>query len=193
VGEFDFEFPDLRVLIKHTFWHRREGKWMLQEHTTIAGILAKMQQIVPDEPLPAEAQKTAPRPPELHIINSDMPVTDAAKPMPRIVPGPRVEETSGRPSPISSEPLDLVFSNAVREAVFPVAERWVNDHQAELISALGPILQRWMDANLQRHQAELISGLGPIFRRWMDEHLPKLVESILREEFRRRTHVAGRE
>lgn len=160
---------------------------MLPEGTTIEKILVRVREGELDEPPPADLQKTASRAPELHVVNSDGPAVD------RLKARPREDETAGRPFAILSEPLDLVFSSAVREAVSPVAERWVNNHDAELISSLGPILQRWMDEHLKSHQAELISALGPILQRWMDENLPKLVDSSLREEFRRRIHLTGRE
>lgn len=165
---------------------------MLPESTTIEKILVKVRERV-DEPIPADVQKTAFRVPELHVVNSDGPVAGAVSPMPPVAPRPRADETSERPFAILSE-LDLVLASAVREAVSPVvAQHWVNNHEAELFSAVGPILQRWMDEHLKNHQAELIAALGPICQRWMDENLPRLVESTLKGEFRRRIHFTGRE
>jgi cell pole-organizing protein PopZ len=169
---------------------------MLQERTIVHGILGRMREIIADGPPPADLQKTAVRATELHDIGSAAPVPDVVSPTFGVAPLVRPDE------PQSSQPaisLEAVFASAIRDGISPsFTQRWVNSHQAELIDALGPIFQRWMDKRLPQHfvnsqQAELIDALGPIFRRWMDEYLPKLVESILREEFSRRTQLTGRE
>lgn len=124
---------------------------MLQEHTAIGNILAKMREVIP-----------APMATEIDVFNSDSPVADAVSVTPIVSPLHRADETPGLQPLISSQMLEEVFASAIRDAISPVAQRWVNSHQTELIGALGMII-----------------------RRWMDERLPELVESGLKEEFRR--------
>ena len=58
--------------------------------------------------------------------------------------------------------LEPIFSRAVQEAVAPNLQTWVNSHHAELLEAAKPLMREWMDANL-----------------------PRLVESVLKEELGR--------
>jgi len=128
---------------------------MLQESTTIAGILAKVQEIASGEPVPTDLQTASLRVHELRAVSSNAPVVDAPSPMQCLTQNPRPH------SGLRPEALEAVFANAMREAISPMVQRWVNTHQEELISAL-----------------------GPIFRQWMDQRLPKLVSSGLKEELR---------
>ena len=58
--------------------------------------------------------------------------------------------------------LEPVFAHAVQEAVSSSLQEWVGGHEAELITALTPML-----------------------REWMDGHLPRMVENVLKQELGR--------
>lgn len=164
---------------------------MLQQGTTTQGILARMRKIVVDGPLPDELQKSAAQAIELQVVNSEAALADVASLKSSVARPVRADEPSGLQSETSFETVEVVFAGAFRDAISPTfSQRWLKNHDAELIGALRPMLQRWMDERLPKrfvdsHNAEIIDALSPIFRRWMDEHLPKLVQSVLIEELRR--------
>ena len=58
--------------------------------------------------------------------------------------------------------LEPVFARAVQEAVGPNLQNWVSTHETQLLDAVKPLMREWMDANL-----------------------PRLVESVLKEELGR--------
>jgi hypothetical protein len=50
-----------------------------------------------------------------------------------------------------------------------------------LHEAVTPIMEKWV----ADHQGELMESLKPMIRDWMDQHLPQMVESVLKQEFGR--------
>lgn len=119
---------------------------MLQERMTVWDILSNLRKAISDVPLPTDVRE-APAP---------------GRHMSGVTSHSHADEAAALQSVISSEALDAVLASAMREAISPIVERWLNDHQTEVISAL-----------------------NPIFRRWMDERLPELILSELKEEIRR--------
>lgn len=164
---------------------------MLQQGTPTQGILARMPKIVVDAPPPDELQKSPAQATELSVVNSEAALADVARLKSSVARPVRAGESSALQSAASSETVEVVFARAFRDAISPTfIQRWLNTHDAELIGALRPMLQRWTDEQLPKHfvdshKAEIIDALSPIFRRWMDEHLPKLVQRVLIEELRR--------
>ena len=73
-----------------------------------------------------------------------------------------LDKASQQYSDFAGGMLEPVFSRAVQEAVVPSLQNWVNTHEAELLEAIKPLMREWMDANL-----------------------PRLVESVLKEELGR--------
>lgn len=73
-----------------------------------------------------------------------------------------VDKASVQYSAFAGGMLESVFARAVQDAVAPSLQNWVAEHQAELVEAAKPILREWVDANL-----------------------PRLVETILRQELGR--------
>jgi cell pole-organizing protein PopZ len=58
--------------------------------------------------------------------------------------------------------LDALFLRAVSDAFIPTLKDWVDDHHAEVMS-----------------------NLKPLIRAWMDEHLPHLIETAVTKEIAR--------
>ncbi len=50
-----------------------------------------------------------------------------------------------------------------------------------LHEAVTPVMQQW----ITEHQAELVESVKPMIRSWMDQHLAQMVESVLKQEFGR--------
>jgi cell pole-organizing protein PopZ len=127
---------------------------MPPEHT-MGDILMKMREIVSDEPSDGFPQR-----PSRGADMSEDSLNEAV-----IAPMPRAQTRNGAPpenSAFSAGILEAVFTGAVREAITPTAQQWVNSHQAELIDALKPMI-----------------------RSWMDERLPQIVENTLKQELGR--------
>jgi len=62
-----------------------------------------------------------------------------------------------------------VFERAVREAVTP-------------------LLNQWMDAR----KDDLLGSVKPMIREWMDEHFPAILEGAVRDEVARVVKARGR-
>ena len=131
---------------------------MLQEHT-VGDILAKVRQIMSEELPPEGAAQVTSRAPEAQVVKRDPPPVNVVETPKNLSPR---SATSEPQSPVSTDLLEPVFAGAFREAISPPVQRWVESHQAELTRVLTPMIQRWMD-----------------------KHLPKLVESVLKEELGR--------
>jgi len=50
-----------------------------------------------------------------------------------------------------------------------------------LHEAVNPVMQQW----IKDHQSEMMESLKPMIREWMDQHLPQMMESVLKQEFGR--------
>jgi len=44
--------------------------------------------------------------------------------------------------------IEAIFARAIQESFEPTLQAWVDDHRAELVSRLSPIIREWMDENL---------------------------------------------
>ena len=133
---------------------------MLEESTTIRAILTKMRK-VGDEPLSDGFQKMAAPAPELHVVTTDRSITDIASVASGGAPPQLPDKMSGLQTATASGTLEAIFASAIREVIPTLVQRWVNSHEAELSSAFGAVVQRWMD-----------------------ERLPKVVENNLKTELR---------
>jgi hypothetical protein len=87
------------------------------------------------------------------------------------VPPPEAPRAKPAPSfaPVDGNTVEAVFERAVREAV-------------------GPHIDQWMDGN----KDELLAGLRPLIREWMDDHFPALLEGAVRDEVARAVKARGR-
>jgi cell pole-organizing protein PopZ len=72
-------------------------------------------------------------------------------------------------APVDGNSVEAVFERAVREAV-------------------GPHIDQWLDGNKE----ELLAGLRPLIREWMDDHFPALLEGAVRDEVARAVKARGR-
>lgn len=73
-----------------------------------------------------------------------------------------LDKASEQYSAFAGGMLETVFSRAVQESVAPSLQAWVSSHETQLLEALKPIMREWMDANL-----------------------PRMVESVLKQELGR--------
>jgi cell pole-organizing protein PopZ len=44
--------------------------------------------------------------------------------------------------------IEAIFARAIQESFEPTLQAWVDDHRAELVNRLSPIIREWMDENL---------------------------------------------
>jgi hypothetical protein len=82
-----------------------------------------------------------------------------------------------REKPSAAPSFASVDGNSV-EAVF---ERAVRD-------AVGPHIDQWLDGR----KDELMSAMRPLIREWMDDHFPALLEGAVRDEVARAVKARGR-
>ncbi len=84
------------------------------------------------------------------------------------------EKPAAKPSaapsfaPVDGNSVEAVFERAVRDAV-------------------GPHIDQWMDGNKE----ELLTSLRPLIREWMDDHFPALLEGAVRDEVARAVKARG--
>jgi cell pole-organizing protein PopZ len=86
--------------------------------------------------------------------------------------------------------LESVFSRSVQEAVTPTLQAWVSSHETQLVDSIKPLAREWMDANLPRLvesvlKQEVVEAAKPLMREWIDANLPQLVETVLKQELGR--------
>jgi hypothetical protein len=101
-----------------------------------------------------------------------------------------LDKASQQYSAFAGGMLETVFSRSVQEAVTPNLQAWVTSHDAQLLETAKPLMHEWMDANLPRLvetvlKQELVDAAKPLMREWMDANLPQLVETILKQELGR--------
>jgi cell pole-organizing protein PopZ len=62
----------------------------------------------------------------------------------------KLEVEASRPPPPSPSggTLDGLFTKAVQEAFSPTLQEWVDNHHAQIMDSLKPVIRDWMDANL---------------------------------------------
>jgi hypothetical protein len=82
-----------------------------------------------------------------------------------------------RAKPSAAPSFASVDGNSV-EAVF---ERAVRD-------AVGPHIDQWLDGR----KDDLMSAMRPLIREWMDDHFPALLEGAVRDEVARAVKARGR-
>ena len=70
--------------------------------------------------------------------------------------------------PVEGNSVEAVFERAVRASIDPVLDRWMGQHQGDLLNAARPLI-----------------------REWMDEHFPALLEGAVREEVARVVKARG--
>jgi cell pole-organizing protein PopZ len=88
-----------------------------------------------------------------------------------------VPEEAPRPKPSAAPSFSPVDGNSV-EAVF---ERAVRD-------AVGPHIDQWLDGR----KDDLMAAMRPLIREWMDDHFPALLEGAVRDEVARAVKARGR-
>jgi cell pole-organizing protein PopZ len=71
--------------------------------------------------------------------------------------------------PVDGDSVEAVFERAVRDAV-------------------GPHIDQWLDGE----KDALLSAMRPLIREWMDEHFPALLEGAVRDEVARVVKARGR-
>jgi uncharacterized protein len=101
-----------------------------------------------------------------------------------------LDKASQQYSTFAAGTLETVFSRSVLEAVTPSLQAWVSSHEAQLLDAAKPQMREWMDSNLPRLvetvlKQELVEAAKPLLREWMDANLPQLVETVLKQELGR--------
>lgn len=101
-----------------------------------------------------------------------------------------LEKASQQYSAFAGGMLETVFSRSVQEAVAPNLQAWVSSHETQLLDSIKPLAREWMDANLPRLvesvlKEELVEAAKPLMRQWMDANLPELVETVLKQELGR--------
>jgi len=86
-------------------------------------------------------------------------------------PRPAAAPARAMPSlaPVDGDSVEAVFERAVREAVTP-------------------LLNQWMDAR----KDDLLGSVKPMIREWMDEHFPAILEGAVRDEVARVVKARGR-
>jgi len=72
-------------------------------------------------------------------------------------------------APVDGNSVEAVFERAVREAVTP-------------------LLNQWMDSR----KDDLLGSVKPMIREWMDEHFPAILEGAVRDEVARVVKARGR-
>ena len=72
-------------------------------------------------------------------------------------------------SPVDGNSVEAVFERAVRDAV-------------------GPHIDQWLDGR----KDDLMSAMRPLIREWMDDHFPALLEGAVRDEVARAVKARGR-
>ncbi|MDE2474511.1 MAG: DUF2497 domain-containing protein [Alphaproteobacteria bacterium] len=101
-----------------------------------------------------------------------------------------LDKASQQYSAFAGGMLETVFSRSVQEAVAPNLQAWVSSHETQLLDSIKPLAREWMDANLPRLvesvlKEELVEAAKPLMRQWMDANLPQLVETVLKQELGR--------
>lgn len=72
-------------------------------------------------------------------------------------------------SPVDGNSVEAVFERAVRDAV-------------------GPHIDQWLDGR----KDDLMTAMRPLIREWMDDHFPALLEGAVRDEVARAVKARGR-
>ena len=85
----------------------------------------------------------------------------------RQVPKTESRRSASMP-PVEGNSVEAVFERAVRASIDPVLDRWMGQHQGDLLNAARPLI-----------------------REWMDEHFPALLEGAVREEVARVVKARG--
>ena len=122
-----------------------------------AGILELTEEVAAEDRPPISASRSAETPPDSRdpvLSDSSRELIDRAF--------ETLDKASSEYLSFAGDRLEPVFASAVQDAVANSLQEWVNGHEAELITALTPML-----------------------RDWMDGHLPRLVENVLKQELGR--------
>jgi cell pole-organizing protein PopZ len=83
-------------------------------------------------------------------------------------PRPRASATPTF-APVDGNSVEAVFERAVRDAVGPHLDQWLNSRKDDLVTAMRPLI-----------------------REWMDDHFPALLEGAVRDEVARVAKSRGR-
>jgi cell pole-organizing protein PopZ len=139
-----------------------------------ADVLELTEEVRDEEPEPAPAPQPAPvmendiafetiesEPKADPNMDHDDLISDAT----RSAMGRAFANLDSEPAPYSApagNTLEALFLRAVTDAFVPTLKDWVDDHHAEVMS-----------------------NLKPLIRAWMDEHLPHLIETAVTKEIAR--------
>lgn len=94
-----------------------------------------------------------------------------------------LDKASQQYSAFAGGMLETVFSRSVQEAVTPNLQAWVSSHETQLLDSVKPSAREWMDSNLPRLvesllKQEMQEAVAASLQGWVSSHETQLLDGI---------------